>query len=136
MARVACIVLDTDLLIALLRGKERAMEYIAGLEHENEELATTTINLFELYYGAYKSGSTKRIEAVHSLQRILRIIGIDEKIAEAAGREAARLASGGMPLDFRDVLIGVAAREKGCRLATCNVRHLSRIEALAIEKWC
>ena len=94
------------------------MEYIAGLEHENEELATTTISLFELYYGAYKSGSTKRIGAVHSLQRILRIIGIDEKIAEAAGREASRLASGGMSLDFRDVLIGVAAREKGCKLVT------------------
>ena len=67
---------------------------------------------------------------------MLRTIDIDEKIAEAAGREAARLASRGMPLDFRDVLIGVAAREKGCRLATCNVRHLGRIEALTIEKWC
>ena len=53
---MACIVLGTDLLVALLRGKEAAINYVSGLEKEGQELATTVINLFELYYGAYRSG--------------------------------------------------------------------------------
>ncbi|WP_338253073.1 type II toxin-antitoxin system VapC family toxin [Pyrodictium abyssi] len=133
---MACTVLDTDLLIALLRGRKTAVDYVARLEEEGLELATTVVNLFELYYGAYRSGSEKRVRAIRELEEILHVIGLDPRTAEAAAREAARLASQGMSLGFRDVLIGVAAREKGCRLATCNVKHLGRIEALAVEKWC
>ncbi len=133
---MACIVLDTDLLIALLRGRGAAREYVSRLEREGLELATTAINLFELYYGAYRSGSRRRLEAVRDLSMILRVIDVDGRVAEAAAREAARLASKGLSLDFRDVLVGVATREKGCKIATCNVKHLGRIEALAVEKWC
>ena len=48
------ICIDTDILVDFLRNEEKAVEFIKEHEERNE-LATTHINLFELYYGAYKS---------------------------------------------------------------------------------
>ncbi len=48
------IVVDSNVLIDLLREKEYAVNKIKELE-KNEELATTDINAFELYFGAYNS---------------------------------------------------------------------------------
>jgi len=53
------IVVDTDILIDLLREKEYALLKIEELE-KNQELATTDINAFELYFGAYNSSKKER----------------------------------------------------------------------------
>lgn len=46
--------LDTDLLVAILRGKQEAVKAVQELDQEGKT-ATTAINAFELYYGANKS---------------------------------------------------------------------------------
>ena len=46
--------LDTDFLVAILRGKDDAKSKMESLDAEGHN-ATTTINAFELFYGAYKS---------------------------------------------------------------------------------
>ena len=48
------LIVDTDILIDLLREKDYAVRLIKELEEE-AELATTAITVFELYRGAYKS---------------------------------------------------------------------------------
>jgi len=65
--------LDTDILIDLLRGESKTVEEIKQLE-DKFELVTTAINLFELYYGAYKTGRERNIEAVKEVARRVEVL--------------------------------------------------------------
>ncbi len=132
---MACIVLDSDLLIALLRGVERAVEFVEALERRGEELATTVVNLYELYRGALRRGP-RHVEAVRELELLLEVLPLDAGAARLAAEEQARLEAEGMPLDVRDLLIAAIAVSRGCRVATCNVRHFSRVRGLGVLDWC
>ena len=44
-------IIDTDILIDLLRNKKEAIAFLAQLETENVTLCTTAINIFELHHG-------------------------------------------------------------------------------------
>jgi len=126
-------VLDTDLIVELLRGNERAKEYVRKLEGE-ALLCTTAINMFELYYGAYKLGK-EAVEHVKRLETRLVVLNVDSRAAEEAAEEQARLSAQGMALDVRDLLIGATARRYGCVLVTGNVKHMKRIYGLKVENW-
>lgn len=57
-------VLNTDFLVSLLRGNEEAVRASKGIQ----ELKTTIINVFELYYGAEKaSNPEKAVKEVNAL---------------------------------------------------------------------
>ena len=60
------ICLDTDFLVDLLRNKSEAVQWVK--EHEDEDiLATTIVNVYEIYSGAYKSALESKILAVKEL---------------------------------------------------------------------
>jgi len=132
---LACKTLDTDILVAFLRGSKEAKAIISMLVDSYERLNTTIINLFELYYSAYRVGSEKHIVSVRRLENSIDILGIDGRIAEEAGKEYARLSKLGQLIDIRDLLIGVIAREHKCDIITGNVKHFSRIDGLKVVDW-
>ena len=80
-------------------------------------MATTIINVFELYWGAYKLGD-KKVEVVRKLLNKLELLLIDEEIAEKVGEEIAYLEKAGLPIDIRDLLVGITAREYGYSVVT------------------
>ena len=86
-----CICLDSDILIDLLRNKKETLEWLK--ENENKFIfATTIINVFELYAGAYNSeNQEKRIKAVKKLIEKLKILNINLRIVEEAGKHYAKL---------------------------------------------
>lgn len=47
--------LDTDLLVAILRGEREAQEKVLELDAGEVRNSTTAINSFEIFYGAYHS---------------------------------------------------------------------------------
>ena len=53
--------LDTDFLVAILRAKSDAESKMESLDAEGDN-ATTTINAFELFYGAHKSTKKTNLE--------------------------------------------------------------------------
>jgi len=65
--------LDTDILIDFLRKKNRAISVIKKLKEE-DFLATTVINVFELFWGAYKLKRKEKIDAVRKLIERLEIL--------------------------------------------------------------
>ncbi len=132
---MACLTLDTDILVDLLRGRKKAATVIEMFEKSLERLNTTVINLFELYYGAYRLGSADEIAAVRELENTLEILQLTPKIAEIAGKELAKLAKQGKLIDIRDLLIGIIARENKCTLVTGNIKHFERISELNILNW-
>ena len=123
-------VLDTDLLVEFLRGRSTAVSTVARLR-ESGTLATTVINAFELYWGAYKL-SYEKAKDVNRLLARLEVLSIDKKIAEKAGEEMAHLEKIGLPIGVRDLLIGVIAREHGYTVVTGNEEHFQRIRGLRV----
>ena len=125
--------LDTDILIDLLRGESKTVEEIKQLE-DKFELVTTAINLFELYYGAYKTGRERNIEAVKEVARRVEVLNLTEKSAEISGKILAELEKRGEAIDFRDVMIAGIVIENNITLYTRNVKHFKRIERINLYR--
>jgi predicted nucleic acid-binding protein len=127
--------LDTDLLIAILRGKKDSYHAVIELDEEAKE-ATTAINAFELFFGAYKSERKKEnIEEAKKLLERLEVIPMDTSAAERAGEISANLLARGEPIDFRDAMIAGLALEKGLTIVTRNKAHFNRIKDLEVQTW-
>jgi tRNA(fMet)-specific endonuclease VapC len=122
------IVLDTDILIDFLRNKEEAVDLIETLKNEN--LATTAINAFELFWGAYKVKS--QLKAVERLLNSVVLLNTTRKSMREAGRMAADLGSKGIQINVGDLLIAAICKVNNYFLATNNKKHFSRIKELQL----
>ena len=122
------LVLDTDVLVANLRGKNSSLKDLEG-----KNLATTVVNAFELFNGAYRSKqSLANLSATRGVLSSLELLGLDIKGAERAGETLSRLQRSGESIEIRDLLVGCIAREKGYSVFTFNVRHFRRIVGLQV----
>ena len=127
--------LDSDLLIAILRGKKDAQAIVEELDAESPS-ATTAVNAYELFYGANRSErkeyNTK--EASKLLER-LTVFPLDLSCSRKAAEISARLTGKGEAIDFRDAMIAAIALENGLTLVTRNKAHFKRIQKLQMEEW-
>jgi len=100
---------------------------------ERSQLATTMINLFELYLGAYKSRDVEHsLTSVKGLFSTLQVLPLTEKAAERAARILAELEAKGQPIDARDLFVGAIALEEGFAVLTQNIEHFARIRDLEV----
>mgnify|MGYP001074428225 CR=1 FL=1 len=121
------------LLIDLLRGLDETVDFIGEMETKGYLLATTIVNAFELYHGAYKS--RKREENLGSTKKLLKrliVLRMSLRSAEDAGRIYAELETKGQPIGLKDALMGAIALTRGYALATRNVEPFQRILGLNI----
>ncbi|MDH5460489.1 MAG: type II toxin-antitoxin system VapC family toxin [Candidatus Bathyarchaeota archaeon] len=126
------VILDSTILIGVLRNKREEAELIRELEAKTK-LATTTINAFEVYYGAYKSKDVQRnLASVKGLLSTLELLTVDEGSAETAGQVLAELESEGQSIDVRDLFIGCVAVSNGFTVLTHNKQHFQRIPKLHV----
>ena len=125
--------LDTDFLINLLRNKKEEVDFIKKNE-DNKTLATTYINLFELYYGAFKYGKIREILAIELIKERLKILNLDDNVVRRAGELAVKLEKSGKMLGFKDLLIGVIALSNKFSLKTYNIKDFSKIDGLNLIK--
>jgi len=125
------VTIDTDILIDLLRNKTKVVNSISEMETKGYSLATTTINAFELFYGAYKSEKReKNLTSTKKLLKRLNILKMELASAQNAGRIYNELETEGQPIGLRDVMIGAITLTEGYSLATRNVEHLQKIKGL------
>jgi tRNA(fMet)-specific endonuclease VapC len=127
--------LDTDFLVAVLRGRGEAREKMAELDREGRQ-STTAISAFELFFGAYRSGQPQtNVEKSKMLLGRLDILPLETNSAEKAGELLADLTNRGDPIDFRDAMIAGIAKTNGLPLVTRNRDHFSRVKELPLETW-
>lgn len=127
--------LDTDLLIAILRGKEEAHNKVTEIDQEAKG-ATTAINAFEIFFGAYRS--TRKIENAKEASKLLdklEVIPLDLASSRRAGEISAKLTTKGETIDYRDAIIAGIAIENDLVLVTRNESHFNRIKELKMEIW-
>jgi len=125
-------VLDTNFLIDLLRNKAG----IKDIADSFEDPKTTTINTFELYYGARHSAKPEKgISEISNLLNSIEVLEFDKFAAQKAAYIHAELMMSGNPVDILDVLIaGIVIANKE-ELVTRDVGHFSRIPGLRCISW-
>jgi len=126
-------VIDTDILIDLLRNVKKVVGFLAEIEERGNLLSTTTINAFELYYGARKSSEREQnMLATGKLLNRLILLPLGLRSAETAGRIYAELETKGQPIGLRDALIGAITLTRGYTIVTRNVEHFQKITGLTV----
>lgn len=126
------ICLDTDFLVNFLRNKKEEVEFIKKNEID-KDLVTTHINLFELYYGAYKSTEKQNnLKAISLLLDRISILNFSNESVKKAGEILAKLEKEGKVIEFRDLFIGTIALVNNYSIKTKNIKHFDRIEGLNI----
>jgi predicted nucleic acid-binding protein len=125
-------ILDTDYLVALLRGDAAAVAQADKIKSPK----TTVINAFELYYGADRSRNPKKSHPeVNSLLKSMDILEFEMPAVLASAKIQAELMNAGNPVNILDVLIAGIVMVNNEELLTRNVNHFNRINGLNWEKW-
>ena len=136
------IILDTNVLSALMRTVPDA-HVVAWLDRQPaESVWITSITLFEAYLGLalLPSGRRRRtLEAAFArlLQEDLenRVLDFDSAAATEAASLAALRQKNGRPVDLRDTQIAGIALARRATLATRNVRHFRDLRILIVDPW-
>ena len=122
---MARLLIDTNILIDLLRRQAPAVSFIAGLTAKPTLSAVTVAELFSGFRDAAERS------AIDSILHGATVIPIDEEIAEQGGLLRRQwMRSHG--LDIADALIAATAMAHGLRLATRNRKHFPMLENLLV----
>jgi predicted nucleic acid-binding protein len=127
---VAAVLLDTTVLIDLLRGRAGAAARLAGLRTLGDLPCTSPINVEETVRGLRPSEH----HAARALFAGLREVRLGTAEGWQAGEWRRAFAAGGRTLAQADCLVAAAALSLGGRLATGNPKDFPMSE-LAVEHW-
>lgn len=122
--------LDSTVLIDLLRGYKPTIEKIKYLEEECEPLVTTTITVFEIIQGIPKNVSEKKMEEVENLFKTLNVLPFDIDSANNAGEIQRTLKNSGKIIDPEDAMIAGIAKKHNEPILTRNLKHYQRIKEI------
>lgn len=111
-------ILDSDVLIEILRGNPRTTAWLAARGERAEPLRYSPVTRAEIGAGA-RPGER---DVVAALFAGLQAIAIDETTGELAGERLQRYRRS-HGLELGDALIGAQALQHGESLATFNRRH-------------
>ena len=115
---MAIYLLDTNILIHMLRGEERSVRLVRSLLEAGHTLATCGIVAAEVYSGM----RPKDAQATKQLLRSLRWFDMDAGVAEGAGFMRRDFSAKGITLSLADCLIASVSMVNGATLVTENVR--------------
>lgn len=125
--------LDTNAVIALLKTNDSAVRRRIR-ENSPTDVFISTVVMFELYYGAYRSERMQRnLELLENI--LLPKLEFDAGDASASGQIRAILADAGTPIGPYDVMIAGLAYSRGMCLVRRNTKEFQRVEGLQLIDW-
>jgi tRNA(fMet)-specific endonuclease VapC len=130
--------LDTNVCIALMnRRSARVRDRFAQAVNAGASLATSSVVVHELMYGAAKSERPEQNARVADefLSSYLEILDFSAMDAQASGQIRAQLERAGKPIGAYDTLIAGQAFARDSILVTANTREFARIPGLKLEDW-
>jgi predicted nucleic acid-binding protein len=136
------IVLDTNVLSALMRRKpeQRVVEWLDRQPWKS--VWTTSITILEIRFGLHALPLGKRrSQLIDAFEKVVlekleqRIAAFDHAAADQAADVMADRRKKGRPGDLRDTLIAGIVLARGATLATRNVQHFSDLPLNLINPW-
>jgi toxin FitB len=136
------ILLDTNVLSALMQTRPDPV-VVAWLDSQApESVWTTAVSVFEIRFGIELLPPGRRRKALaEAFDGMLRddlngrIAAFDSAAAEEAAELAARRQRRGRPVDLRDTQIAGIALARRAALATRNVRHFDGLNVSVVSPW-
>src|SRR6056297_3519832 len=131
------VVLDTDILVGYLRGRNDAVEFIKTLQQNNEELNLTIFNVAELKKGCYLMRNVAKglLKLKELLETLDRIFLFDFNSSEEFAKISSDLQKRGSKIGNMDELIASICISRDEVLISRNVRHFEKILTLKLKKW-
>jgi predicted nucleic acid-binding protein len=127
---MAAVLLDTTVLIDLLRGRPETSARIRALRTHNDILYTSAVNVEEVTRGLRPNEAP----AANALFRALRIAPLGRAEGAAAGLWRRQFAERSRTLSQADCLIAAAVVSLDARLATGNLKDFPMADVL-VEDW-
>lgn len=136
------IILDTNVLSALMRTAPDA-PVVTWLDRQPaESIWITSITLFEAYLGLALLPSGRRRQTLEAVfARLLkedlenRVLDFDSAAATQAASLAVERQKNGRPVDMRDTQIAGIALARRATLATRNLRHFADLKISIVNPW-
>jgi len=117
------ILVDTDIVIDFLRGKERAVSW---LESEASSICFSAVTVAEIYAGVR---NTKEEAEIERLFAVFPVIAATNEIA----REAGKIVKAYRPshsIEIPDAIIAATCLLTAAQLCTCNIKHYPMFKGL------
>lgn len=128
--------LDTSVIVALLRKDESATARFEEAAAKGAMVATTVLNLCELYAGAYGSRrASQEVEKVEGLESLLQVLDLNAVAAKKYGELVNSQELRREPIGDFDLIIASIALSNEEPVATRNAKHFSRVPGLKVEPW-
>ena len=130
------IILDSTFLIDYLKKDKKAIDTLSKFLEKNEILATTAINVFEIFNGIYYLDEQKQDVVLAEVSRLLSYLTILELTSDSAAscsRIFAYLRKKGIVIEDTDILIsGIAIFNRANKICTRNHSHFSKIPGIQV----
>jgi tRNA(fMet)-specific endonuclease VapC len=126
--------LDTNILIAAMKGAEAVRGKLAGLPLS--DLLLSPVVLGELQLGVEKSQHREKNAArLAHLVKGIQLAALDAETSRHYGAIRAELERTGMPIGANDYWIAAQGRALGVVVVTDNTGEFARVPGLVIENW-
>lgn len=124
--------LDTNVIIEVLRGNDEIITKIENVGQENCFISEITIA--ELLYGAVRGNNPKNFLDVERIEQEFEVLPVRPSFMQYAVVRN-KLRQKGTPIDHMDLFIASVAIHNNMTLVTHNTKHFLRIEGLSLTDW-
>ena len=124
--------LDSDILIQLLRGNAQAAAQISQVEGK---YGLSVITYMEVATFELAGKDPRRFRTVQTHLAGQKVYPLTEKAAKQAARVQAQLLSNNQQMGFNDLCIAATAVEQRAVLITRNVSHFQLYPHVKLQRW-
>jgi len=126
-------VLDTTLLIDLLKGKKEAYKVV----EEDSVLFTTQINMYEVIRGLFlENASLQKVKEVISILGDLRVLQLnDDSVVKSSQISSDLIKKGKRIPDCDCMIVGISLANGINTIVTQNKKHFERIKEIKVESY-
>ncbi|MDD3092144.1 MAG: type II toxin-antitoxin system VapC family toxin [Methanoregulaceae archaeon] len=128
-------VLDTTFIIDLLRKRPEACQKLKELEEDKAFLATTCMNVLELYRGVYLSSEVEgNLSLIRSILEEIPVLPVTDEVFPVFGEISAQMFRKGIRAgDFDEIIAAVTLCYDGVIVTREN--HFTKIPGITVEKY-
>lgn len=127
------LLLDTNTLSYYFRGEGRVAQRLLAIPPQ--EVAISSVTLFELEYGLRRRPGHKRLAQLRAFVNLINVVPLDVGGARAAADIRVALDKKGTPIGPFDLLIAACALARHAALVTHNTREFKQVPGLKLADW-
>src|SRR3989338_3051861 len=121
-------ILDSDILIGILREDRDAASKYSELVKEDATLFTTAINTYELFEGAFQSPNpVKKLQDILRVIITMEVLPFDLQASKLCGKVSNDLRIKGKTTGAMDIMVAAIALANDKKIITRNKKHFENI---------